>query len=144
MKNLSFAVVVVGGLSAGAANAQDVSGQATPLVQSAIEKAKNGSTAPEWLRRTEINVESLDKSKPTWAIETVQPLYQTPKTLRDTYFFQGRWGYRNDDDTVNLGLGYRRLLEDKSWLLGVNAIYDMTTKYRHERAGWGAKQLAGI
>lgn len=141
MRNISFAVLVFGGLGAGIANAQDVGASATSLVQSAVDKAKNGSNAPEWLRRTEINVESLDKSKPTWAIETVQPLYQTPKTLQDTYFFQGRWGFRNDDDTINLGLGYRRLLEDKSWLLGVNAFYDTTTKYRHERAGWGAEAM---
>lgn len=112
-----------------------------PALAQAPAGLKADTNLPEWLRRTDISVEGMNGSHPTWSVETVQPLYQTPGSLRDTTFFQGRWGRRNSDDTINLGLGYRRLLEDKSWLLGINAFYDMTTKHDHKRFGVGAEAI---
>ncbi|MBI5907420.1 MAG: inverse autotransporter beta domain-containing protein [Burkholderiales bacterium] len=128
-------------LSAFAVQAADVTALAPAVVENVAQQAKSDSRLPDWLRRTDISVESMDRSNPTWSVETVQPLYQTPKTLRDTVFFQGRWGRRNSDNTFNLGLGYRKLLEDKTWLLGVNTFYDTTTKYDHKRWGVGAEAI---
>ena len=96
---------------------------------------------PDWLKRTDISVQGITSGKPTWSIETLQPLYQTPKSLTDTVFFQGRWGRRDGDDTLNLGLGYRRLLDDKSWLLGVNTFYDVTRQDSHRRIGLGLEAI---
>lgn len=96
---------------------------------------------PAWLRRTDVSVGGISGSNPTWAIETIQPLYQTPKTLTDTWFFQGRWARRNGDDTFNVGLGYRRLLADRTWLLGANSFYDMTRAQSHQRIGVGVEAI---
>lgn len=145
MKPHAIAVMAGATLGVAALQASDALAQASAaassVVQNAAQQAKSDSRLPEWLRRTDISVESMNRSNPTWSIETVQPLYQTPNTLRDTVFFQGRWGRRNADNTINLGLGYRHLLEDNSWLLGVNTFYDMTTKYDHSRLGLGAEAI---
>lgn len=111
------------------------------LVDNTIRSGLKMQDAPEWLKRTDISVQGITSGKPTWSIETIQPLYQTPKSLTDTIFFQGRWGRRDGDDTFNLGLGYRRLLDDKSWLLGVNTFYDMTRQDSHRRAGLGLEAI---
>ncbi len=88
-----------------------------------------------------MNAQFNEHGKPLWSIETVQPIYQTPKDLTHTFFFQGRWGRQDLDNTFNLGLGYRYLLEDKTWLLGVNSFYDRTTRYDHQRFGMGAEAI---
>lgn len=115
--------------------------QSVSQVGAALAKPALGSDMPDWLKRTDINVEGIERGKPTWSIETVQPIYQTPRTLRDTFFFQGRWANRNADNTLNLGLGYRYLFDDKTWLLGINGFYDTTTKHDHQRVGVGAEAI---
>lgn len=112
-------------------------GQAT---QQVVEKAKAYS-GWDWLRRTDLTFETMDLRKPTWGIETIQPLYQTPDSLSNTYFFQGRWGYRNLDNTFNLGLGYRHLFDNQKLLLGINGFYDIATRYKHQRIGAGAEAI---
>jgi adhesin/invasin len=125
--------------------AQSAPGHAAPAVGGLVDNAVRSGlvmhNAPDWLKRTDISVQGITSGKPTWSIETIQPLYQTPQSLTDTVFFQGRWGRRDGDDTLNLGLGYRRLLDDKSWLLGVNAFYDVTRQDSHRRAGLGLEAI---
>jgi hypothetical protein len=138
LKKLTLVFVTFGisSLHSYVACAQSVSQLGAGLVKPLL-----GSDAPDWLKRTDISGEGIERGKPTFAIETVQPLYQTPKTLRDTIFFQGRLAHRNSDSTLNLGLGYRHLLEDKTWLLGVNSFFDTTTKSDHQRIGVGAEAI---
>lgn len=104
-------------------------------------KAGLAKNAPRWLERTDISLEGMQDNKPTWSLETIQPIFQTPGTLRNTVFFQGRWAHRNSDDTFNLGIGYRRLLTDKTWLLGVNSFYDTTRDNDHQRVGLGLEAI---
>lgn len=98
-------------------------------------------SVPDWLKRLDVTVEGSDESKPTFSIETVQPLSQTPETLRNTVFFQGRLASRNGDETLNIGLGYRYLLADESLILGLNTFYDVTDENSHERYGIGAEAI---
>ncbi len=96
---------------------------------------------PDWMKRTDIDVDFADLSKPTWSIETIQPLYQSPRSLTHTFFTQGRWGYRDDDSTFNLGLGYRYLFDNRDWLFGVNGFYDIKARYSHQRLGAGVEAI---
>lgn len=139
---LATCALVGGAHCAIAANAdqQQAAQAANQLAAGAVKNAL-GNNMPAWLKRTDVSIEGLEHGKPTWSIETIQPLYQTPNSLRDTLFFQGRWAYRNDDNTVNLGVGYRRLLDDQTWLLGVNGFFDTTTRYSHQRVGLGAEAI---
>lgn len=96
---------------------------------------------PYWVARTDISIDVQKGSKTTFDIETIQPLYQTNATKRNTCFIQARWGRRNSDDTVNIGFGYRRLLVDESWLFGANVFYDTTLKAYHKRIGVGVEAI---
>lgn len=135
-------IVISLGLASLHANASDDTQQAASTLQNvATQQLKSDPNIPDWLKRTDISVQGLENSKPTWSIETVQPIYQTPDSLTNTVFFQGRWGHRNSDNTFNLGLGYRYLLSDQSWLFGINSFYDTTTRYDHQRWGVGAEAI---
>lgn len=133
------------GLLAAAFAAQaenDAQRAVSTLANVAAQEVKGGNDKiPDWLKRTDFSVEGIENGKPTWSIETVQPLHQTPSTLEHTLFFQGRWGHRSGDDTLNLGAGYRHLLENKSWLLGANLFHDMEREANHRRWGFGAEAI---
>lgn len=141
MKILPWTAGILAGVSVAYA-ADDVPRAISTLKNIAAQEVKGSNDRiPDWFKRTDVSVEGLENSKPTWSIETVQPLYQTPSTLQDTVFFQGRLGYRSADLTLNLGAGYRRLLEDRSWLLGVNLFHDAERNANHRRWGIGGEAI---
>ena len=92
--------------------------------------------APAFLKRVQLTYEGTEHQKPGYTIETVQPIYMNKHS---TIFTQGRWNYQGTDNTINLGLGYRYLLDNQHWMWGVNSFYDMTTQARHKRFGLGGE-----
>lgn len=98
------------------------------------EMAEVSQHFPDWLKRTDVVLDVQENHKPIWSVETIQPLFETDL---DTIFIQGRAASSNNDGTFNLGAGYRRLLDDKSWMFGLNGFYDRTTKRKHQRLGAG-------
>ncbi|MDP2278387.1 MAG: inverse autotransporter beta domain-containing protein [Nitrospirota bacterium] len=103
-----------------------------------INSLKKPDGAPEWLKRTTIKFQIQDDYKPTYELETVQPIFQTYD--KDMFFIQLNARSRSDDQTYNLGIGYRNIVVD--WLmLGVNSFYDYATPYDHQRYGFGLEAL---
>lgn len=101
-----------------------------------------GANAPDWVKRIEFEFDVQKNLKPTYSILTVQPLYQS-SNKQDTVFVQAsqlRYDlldkYR---DTSNIGFGYRRLLFEKSLLLGVNTFFDKEWTYGHARYSIGGE-----
>jgi hypothetical protein len=95
---------------------------------------------PGWAKRIEVEFELETDAKPIYSIRTVQPLYQSADKV-DTFFTQLRYARHTVFDlsrhTTNMGLGYRRLLMDKTVMLGVNFHYDREWKRNHNRLGFG-------
>ena len=60
-----------------------------------------------------------------------------PDDIKNTWFTQGSAFVNAGRATLNLGLGYRRLMADDKLLLGVNSFYDHEFPYRHGRASLG-------
>ena len=60
-----------------------------------------------------------------------------PDDIKNTWFTQGSVFVNAGRATLNLGLGYRRLMADDKLLLGVNTFYDQEYPYRHGRASLG-------
>ena len=60
-----------------------------------------------------------------------------PDDIKNTWFTQGSVFVKAGRATLNLGLGYRRLMADEKLLLGVNTFYDHEFPYRHGRASLG-------
>jgi len=88
--------------------------------------------------RTEVTIEGFQGSKPTFSILTTQPITESDD-LKHTTFWQGSIFSNDGRETLNLGLGYRRLSDDEKWLYGVNAFYDHEFPYDHRRASIGGE-----
>lgn len=112
----------------------------TQVVGESVHQAF-GDEAPDWLKRTDISIDVQKNHKPSWSIETIQPLMQTPDSRRQTVYWQGRLAHGGGDETLNLGLGYRYLTVDEGWLLGINGFYDATAEANHRRRGLGLEAI---
>lgn len=96
---------------------------------------------PAWLERSSLSVSESQDNDVQFEFETIQPLMQTPETKEHTVFLQGRVAKQDDDETINIGLGYRNLNQAQTLLLGVNAFYDATTDYGHRRGSLGLEAI---
>lgn len=119
------------------------------LKYSVVEKATSLTTElaedkiESMFERTEVSIDAQEGSKPAFSILTVQPIAES-KNLRDTTFWQGSLILNDSRETVNLGIGYRRLSEDEKWLAGVNLFYDQEFPYNHKRASVGGELRSSV
>lgn len=94
----------------------------------------------DWKMRTELALESENGKKPTYSIETVQPLYRSTRR-QHTVFTQikaadaDRFSERRN--IFNVGLGYRHILGENSAIAGVQTFYDFESKYNMNHWGVG-------
>ena len=86
----------------------------------------------------ELSVDMAGGGKPTTGILVVAPL-SDEKDIFNTYFTQMSAFYQDNRTTLNLGLGYRKLSDDKTLLMGVNAFYDHEFPYDHGRTSLGVE-----
>ena len=94
-------------------------------------------------RNVEIEITDLDGDDTRYSIFTVQPLYENLSAGRVT-FFQGSIIALDDNETLNLGLGQRWLLNDNKMILGLNAFYDNEWDLGHERMSIGGELLTSV
>ena len=97
----------------------------------------------ERFRNVEIDITDLDGDDTRFSIFTVQPLYDNPEAGRAT-FFQGSIIATDDDDTINLGLGQRWILNDGKVIAGLNLFYDNEWDAGHERMSVGGEVLTSV
>jgi len=91
---------------------------------------------PAWLERINFGLTAGTDQKPHYYFETVQPLYQD-EDKQNTVFIQPRVSYLDVKGAYNLGLGYRKLFNDNTVLLGGNFFFDYQTHHKHYRGGLG-------
>lgn len=119
------------------------------LKNSFIDKAKSltndfvETSLESMFDRTEVTIEGFEGSKPTFSILTTQPITES-EDLKHTTFWQGSVFSNDDRETLNLGLGYRRLSDDEKWLSGINLFYDYEFPYDHRRASVGAELKSSL
>lgn len=87
---------------------------------------------------TEVSATGITSNRPIWEVLLVRPLYES-EDLIDNVFVQGSALRQADRTTVNLGLGYRKLVNDKKVLLGVNLFYDHEFPLNHQRTSIGGE-----
>ena len=64
---------------------------------------------------------------------------------QDGYFYNQLSANRYDRrNTVNFGGGYRQFMDDKKWLLGINAFYDHEFPNHHARASAGLEVKSSV
>ncbi len=93
------------------------------------------SMAAPFVERIELET-GYDDGVFMWEALTVVPLWENGK---DHLFTQLSWLHDTEDgDTLNAGLAWRRLNENKTMVYGVNAFFDHAARKNHNRASIGA------
>ena len=149
IKKLFLTILLI---SSTTVNAQDLKQAATNKLANELNSIKNNSInnavkslenlITDLVPNTEISITGAEQLKPQYEILTVQPLRDDGENIT---FFQGsllRWD--GDRDTINLGLGQRKLLLNKNILVGLNAFYDHEFTIDHSRLGLGGEFLTSV
>jgi len=151
MKKSIYSSIIIFLLSSQLA-ADDIKQAATAKLSSELNSLKNNYISNaitslenliiETIPNTEISITGAEELKPQWEVLTVQPLRDDGENIT---FFQGsllRWD--GDRDTINLGIGQRKFLLDKTVMLGANAFYDHEFQIDHSRTGLGLEMITSV
>ena len=120
--------------------AGDVDALANLAIDSASEQGVGitKSFLEKYFPTVELSVDMAGGSKPTTGILVLAPL-SDEKDIFNTYFTQMSAFYQDNRATFNLGLGYRKLSDDKTLLMGANVFYDHEFPYDHGRTSLGVE-----
>jgi hypothetical protein len=103
-----------------------------------IQKVQTPENAPDFLKRTSIKLQVEKNYKPTYELETVQPIYQINDN--DMFFWQFHTSYVDTINTYNFGLGYRNIINNKI-MLGLNSFYDYQQDHNLKRYSIGVEAI---
>ena len=106
-----------------------------------LQDAKNNGQ--QWLKTTDIQLKLMEDDLPVFSLETIQPFGGSGNN-GSLWFWQGRYSNQNADNTANLGVGWRKLSDDQSGVIGFNAFYDYGFQYNLSRLGIGAEYFNGL
>lgn len=91
----------------------------------------------------EVQVDLINRQNPTAGILVVMPL-STPDDLVNTFFNQSSIYHHDNRTTINIGLGYRRLMLGNKLLIGTNFFYDHEFPYHHKRYSAGLEMRTSV
>jgi len=89
----------------------------------------------------DFSINTQDYLKPTFSIMSVNEIM---KIDSGTIFNQTSINTHDGDETINIGFGTRKLLNDNTLILGANAFYDHQLTESHERVGVGAEAISSL
>jgi adhesin/invasin len=89
----------------------------------------------------DFSINTQDYLKPTFSIMSVNEIM---KIESGTIFNQTSINTHDGDETINIGFGTRKLLNDNTLILGANAFYDHQLTESHERVGVGAEAITSL
>ena len=95
----------------------------------------------ENMKYLDFNINAQEHLKPTFSIMSVNEIM---KIDSGTIFNQTSINTHDGDETINIGFGIRKLLNDNTLLLGANTFYDHQLTESHERVGIGAEAITSI
>ena len=95
----------------------------------------------ENVKYLDFDIQVREKLKPTFSIMSVSELL---KIDSGTVFNQTSLTTHDDDETINIGLGIRKLLNDNKVLIGSNIFYDQQFTNDHKRTGAGVEAISSV
>ena len=95
----------------------------------------------ENMKYLDFDINAQDYLKPTFSIMSVSEI---SKIDAGTIFNQTSINTHDGDETINIGFGIRKLLNDNTLLLGANTFYDHQLTESHQRVGVGAEAITSI
>ena len=144
MKNLFLSTVLIYIISI---NSASVSAE---LVKNKINELSNETALAisnfaknnfENMKYLDFDIQLQEKLKPSFSIMSVTELL---KIDSGTVFNQTSLNTHDNDETVNIGFGYRKLLNDNKILIGSNIFYDHQFDLNHKRTGAGLEAISSI
>ena len=93
------------------------------------------------MKYLDFNINAREHYKPTFSIMSVNEIV---KTDSGTIFNQTSINTHDGDETINIGFGSRKLLNDNTLLLGANTFYDHQLTESHKRSGVGVEAITSV
>ena len=120
-------------------NAQDLKKELTSNTNSYLN-----STLGKIFPTAEVSLSSGTSDKVTGSILFVSPLSDL-NNKENTLFTQGSIYFSDDNrETLNLGIGNRKLLINDTLMLGANIFYDTEIDYGHTRTSFGVEAISSV
>jgi hypothetical protein len=89
----------------------------------------------------DLNLGVQEHLKPTISLTNVNMISQYGNSA---IFNQNSLSLHNDDQTINLGIGHRTLLNDDKVILGLNIFFDYAFDDSHQRNGAGLEVISSV
>ena len=89
----------------------------------------------------DLNLGVQEHLKPTISLTNVNMISEYGKS---TIFNQNSLNLHNNDQTINLGIGHRTLLNDDKIIFGLNLFFDYAFDDSHQRNGAGLEVLSSV
>ena len=138
-----FAIVLLASLFAFNANAQDLKNKATNKMTSELNKSLTSGLA-NIFPTAEVSLSSGKTQKVKGNILVVMP-FSDIDDKKNVTFTQGSLYFSdNDQETLNLGIGQRRLIDNENLMLGANMFFDEEFTSRHRRASFGVEAITSV
>ena len=97
----------------------------------------------EKVKYLDFEINAQEYLKPTFSIMSVTEIFKIYSDT-GTIFNQTSLNTHDNDETINIGFGIRKLLNDNKVLIGSNVFYDHQFNDGHKRAGAGAEAISSI
>ena len=97
----------------------------------------------EKMKYLDFEINAQEYLKPTFSVMSVTEIFNIYSDT-GTIFNQTSLNTHDDDTTINIGFGIRKLLNDSKILIGSNVFYDHQFDDGHKRAGAGAEAISSI
>ena len=95
----------------------------------------------ENIKYLDFSIEGQEELKPTFRIMSVNEIL---KIDSGTIFNQTSFNNHDGDQTINLGVGVRKLFNDNKVLIGSNIFYDHQFNDTHQRSGVGVEAISSV
>ena len=126
-----------------ASNAEDLKNKLTGKFTSNLNQYLNESLG-EMFPTAEVGLTSGKTQKVKGHILVVKPLSDIDDK-ENTLFTQGSIYFSDGNrETLNLGIGKRKLLNNDTLMLGANLFYDHELDYDHQRASLGIEAISSV
>ena len=138
-----FAIVLLASLFALSANAQDLKNKATNKITSELNKSLTSGLA-NIFPTAEVSLSSGKTQKVKGNILVVMPMSDIDDKKNVTFTQGSIYFSDNDQETLNLGIGQRRLLDNENLMIGANMFFDEEFTSRHRRASFGLEAITSV
>ena len=95
----------------------------------------------ESIKYLDFEIKNQERLKPTFRIMSVNEIL---KINSGTIFNQTSFNNHDGDQTINIGLGTRKLFNNNKVMLGSNIFYDHQFNDSHQRSGAGVEAISSV